>query len=130
MWMFYNPNPIQTQRAGDCAVRAVAKALNTDWEKAYTLLASAGFNMGELMNSNLVITAVLREKGFKKKYPPHDCPDCYTYEEFISKNRKGTFVMFSENHVATAVDGFLYDSWDSSGCTIISVWYKDVEPKF
>ena len=34
MWVEYNPNP-SGRRVGDCAVRAVAKALNVDWETAW-----------------------------------------------------------------------------------------------
>lgn len=130
MFEEYNPNPTKSTRAGDCAVRALAKALNIDWEKAYALLANAGFNMGLIMNANIAITAVLRENGFKKAFPPSDCPDCYTCEEFLQKNPKGTFVMFSNNHVSTGIDGTLFDSWDSSECPIMYVWYKDKEPQF
>lgn len=30
MWTYYNPNPIAV-RVGDCAVRAVAKAIGCGW---------------------------------------------------------------------------------------------------
>ena len=130
MWVQYNPNPTTGRRIGDCAVRAVSKALDTTWEKAFLLLCVNAFNMGDLPNSNNVIASVLRQHGFKRLPLPTDCPDCYTYEEFLEKNPKGTFVLFSDNHVATAVDGILFDSWDSSECPIMYVWYKDKEPQF
>lgn len=41
-WQKYNPNPAG-RSVGDCAVRAIAKALGVDWEKAYTLIAANGF---------------------------------------------------------------------------------------
>lgn len=41
-WQKYNPNPAG-RAVGDCAVRAIAKALGVDWEKAYTLIAANGF---------------------------------------------------------------------------------------
>ena len=50
MWINYNPNPVSA-RVGDCAVRAVAKALNIDWEKAFVLIAANGFIMGDIMAS-------------------------------------------------------------------------------
>ena len=37
MFKEYNPNPV-SRRVGDCAVRAVAKALDIDWETAYQIL--------------------------------------------------------------------------------------------
>lgn len=30
MYIYYNPNPLERKDTGDCAIRAVAKALNTD----------------------------------------------------------------------------------------------------
>lgn len=33
MYQYYNPNPV-ANRTDDCAVRAVAKALNISWEEA------------------------------------------------------------------------------------------------
>lgn len=47
MFVDYNPNPVG-RRVGDCAVRAVARALNTDWETAYTMLVTNGFLMGDM----------------------------------------------------------------------------------
>ena len=44
MWREYNPNPTG-RKVEDCAVRAIAKALNTDWESAYSQLAATGFLM-------------------------------------------------------------------------------------
>ena len=47
-WVYYNPSPAG-RNVGDCAVRAVAKALDTDWETAYALIASAGFAIHDVM---------------------------------------------------------------------------------
>ena len=33
MYEFYEPNPVSSN-VGDCAVRAISKALDIDWEKA------------------------------------------------------------------------------------------------
>ena len=53
MFLEYNPNPAG-RKVGDCSVRAVAKALNTDWETAYLMLASNGFAMGDMPSSDSV----------------------------------------------------------------------------
>lgn len=45
MWTYYNPNPIAV-RVGDCAVRAVAKAIGRKWEDSYLQLALMGLQMG------------------------------------------------------------------------------------
>lgn len=51
MWKKYNPNPTG-RSVGDCAIRAVAKALSITWEEAYALIAANGFAMGDMPSSN------------------------------------------------------------------------------
>ena len=62
MWVKYNPNPAGRQ-VGDCAVRALTKALNIDWETAYTLMSNNGFNMCDMPSSDSVWGATLRQRG-------------------------------------------------------------------
>lgn len=112
MWMMYNPNPTG-RNVGDCAIRAVAKALDIDWEEAFELIAEAAYNMGDMPSSNSVWGAVLRQHGFYRKAIPNSCPDCYTAEDFVLEHPKGIYVLGFGNHVATAKDGILYDSWNS-----------------
>ena len=123
MWREYNPNPV-SRRVGDCSVRAISKALDTDWEKAYIMIAVNGFVMGDVMSSDAVWGAVLRQNGFSKEIIPNSCPDCYTAEDFCNDHPEGVYVLGFGGHVATIVDGVLYDSWDSSNEIPIYVWYK------
>ena len=123
MFTEWNPNPVG-RRVGDCSVRAIAKALDVDWETAYALIASNGFAMGDMPSSNSVWGAVLRQNGFKKQAIPNSCPDCYTFADFARDNPRGTFVLGTGSHVATVVDGNLYDSWNSSDEIPVFVWYK------
>ncbi len=112
MWQYFNPNPVE-RAVGDCAVRAIAAALDIPWEAAYSKLAMNGFLMADMPSSDTVWGAALREAGFTRHTLPDTCPDCYTVGEFANDNPQGTFVIKSENHVATVKDGGLLDSWDS-----------------
>ena len=124
-WMHYDPNPVQPDgRVGDCAVRAVSKALNITWEEAYAKLSLNGYLMGDLPNSDIVWGSVLRAEGFVREVVPNTCPDCYTVEEFCVDHPSGTFVIKSDGHVATVVDGVLYDSWNSEKKIPIYYWTK------
>ena len=123
MWIKYNPNPTG-RNVGDCSVRAVAAALNTDWETAFDLIASAGYNMGDVMSSDSVWGAVLRQNGFYRKSIPDSCPDCYTAADFAADHPRGVYVLGFGGHVATIVDGNLYDAWDSSQEIPQFVWYR------
>ncbi len=120
----YNPNPVG-RKVGDCSVRAIAKALNVSWETSYIMLTMNGFAMGDMPSSDSVWGATLRQKGFKRTSIPSTCPDCYTAEEFCEDHPQGVFVLGFGGHVATAVDGDLYDSWDSSQEAPQFYWYKE-----
>lgn len=123
MWRYYNPNPLG-RSVGDCAVRAVAAALGVDWEAAYSMLASNGYLMGDLPQANSVIAATLRRNGFYKAVIPDTCPDCYTAEMFCEDHPEGVYVLGFGTHVATVIDGELWDSWDSSQEIPIYYFYR------
>lgn len=126
MWIEFNENPTG-RRVGDCAVRAVQVALGIGWEEAYAMICLNGFLMGDMPSSNSVWGSVLREHGFSRAVIPDSCPDCYTVEEFCKDHPKGIYVLGSDGHVATAKDGNLFDSWDSSGCIPQFMWYRKDE---
>ena len=121
----FNNNPTG-RTVGDCAVRAVSVALNTDWETAYLMIAKNGYAMGDMPSSDSVWGAVLRQNGFYRKAIPNSCPDCYTADDFCQDNPHGVFVLGFGGHVATVVDGNLYDSWDSSQEIPVYAWYRKI----
>lgn len=123
MYVHFNNNPAG-RNVGDCAVRAVSKALGVDWETAYLMIVKNGYEMGDMPSSNSVWGSVLRQNGFYRQSIPNTCPDCYTAEDFCRDNPKGVFVLGFGNHVATVIDGKLYDSWQSSNEIPQYVWYK------
>lgn len=129
MFIEYNNNPVG-RRVGDCAVRAVSKALNTSWEAAYLMLAINGLQMGDVMSGNDVIAATLRKNGFRKANVPNTCPDCFTVKDFVELNPTGTFVLGTGTHVVAIDGGQHFDTWDSSDEPILYVWYEDVNPRF
>lgn len=126
MWQEFNNNPTG-RRVGDCAVRAVSVALGIDWENAYARIAANGYMMGDMPSSNSVFGSVLRQNGFYRKTIPNTCPDCYTAEDFCKDHPKGTYVLVFNGHVATVIDGDIYDSWDSSLEIPEYYWYRKNE---
>lgn len=112
-WVYYNPSPAG-RNVGDCAVRAVAKALDVDWETAFALITANAFQMSDMPSSNAAWGSVLRQHGFMRSALPMTCPDCYNAEDFARDHPHGTYVLGFGNHTATVKDGRLFDSWDSS----------------
>lgn len=123
MWIKYNPNPTG-RNVGDCAVRAVAKALDISWEDAYVRVSTNGYAMGDMPSSDSVWGSVLRQNGFYREAIPNNCPDCYTAKDFCKDNPYGVYVLGFGGHVATVVDGDLYDSWNSENEIPVYVWYR------
>lgn len=126
MWIQFNNNPAGRQ-VGDCSIRAISKALGVDWETAYVMVTMNGFSMGDMPSSDSVWGATLRKNGFYRKSIPDSCPDCYTAKDFCEDNPEGVFVLGFGGHVATVVDGNLYDSWDSSNEIPQFYWHRKTD---
>ena len=123
-WIYYNPNPYGRDTI-DCAVRAVAAALDIDWRGAYALIHAQGYGEGDMGPSNGTWGAVLRRHGFRRAIIPNSCPDCYTAEDFCIDNPAGVFVLGFENHTAAVIDGCVWDAWDSTGLCPQYYWYRE-----
>lgn len=50
-YVFFNNNP-SNKRVGDCAVRAVSKAVGQDWTDAYIGLCAEGLALRDMPSSN------------------------------------------------------------------------------
>lgn len=124
MYIEFQNNPCG-RRVGDCAVRALSKALDTTWESAYLMLTINGLQMCDMPSSDSVLGATLRQNGFERHALSNTCPDCYTAEEFCKEFPTGTYVLFFGGHVACVKDGDLYDAWDSSNETPQFYWYRN-----
>lgn len=110
VWRRYENNPCR-RSLGDCAVRAVAVALGVDWYEAYDLLSAEARRQCDMPSSDDVIDDVLARYGFSDPVPAHGV----TAERFCRGHPRGVYVLALSGHVAAAVDGYLYDIWDSSG---------------
>ena len=124
MYIEFNPNPCG-RRVGDCAVRALAKALDITWESAFMKLALNGLQMCDMPSSDSVLGSVLRQNGFERKALSNSYPEDYTAEEFCKEYPIGTHVLFFGGHVACVDSGNLYDAWDSSQEFIQYFWSKE-----
>ena len=123
MWIKYNANPI-SNRVEDCAIRAVAVALDIPWDDAFDLIAQNAKAMGGVMHQNVVFGSVLRQHGFKRYIIPNTCPDCYTIRDFADDHPQGTYVAGTGSHVVAIKDGNYIDTWDSGDEIPIYYWRR------
>ena len=119
---FYNPNP-KNQRVGDCAVRAISKAVGTDWQETYIALCAEGLALRDMPNSNYVWGMFLKKYGFEEHMISSVCPNCITVAEFAKDHPKGRYVLACQAHVVTVINGTYFDTWDS-GNEIVLYYYK------
>lgn len=123
-YAYYNKNPMG-KSVGDCAIRAVSKALGQTWEEAYAGLALEGFFQGDLPNADTVWGTYLRNHGFQRHLIPDECPDCYTVADFAADHPTGTYILsMPGRHVVTVLDGKYWDSWDSGREIPTYYWVK------
>lgn len=123
MWVKFNPNPVG-RSVGDCSVRAVSAALGISWDDAHDLLSESAKLMGDMPSSDSVWGAVLRQNGFNRAAIPNTCPDCYTADDFCRDHPRGVYVLGFGGHVATVIDGDLWDSWNSLKSIPQFYWYE------
>ena len=123
-YVYYCNNPGNI-RVGDCSVRAVSKALNTNWESAYIGLTAEGLNLHDMPSANYVWGLYLRKNGFSQHMIDSVCPACTTVAEFADQHPEGTYVLATQNHVVTVYDGDYCDSWDSGDEVVIYYFEKE-----
>lgn len=126
MFIGYNTNP-SGKRVGDCAVRAIGKALGMMWEDAYISLVTEGFKWHDMPSSNYVWGMLLHRHGFTQHMVENVCPYCISVSEFAKEHPEGIYVLATQNHVVTVVDGDYFDSWDSGDEIVNYYWAKEAE---
>lgn len=124
MYIGFNANP-SGKRVGDCAVRAIGKALGMIWEDAYISLVAEGFKFHDMPSANYVWGMLLHKHGFKQEMINNTCPQCTSVSEFAETHPKGVYVLATDGHVVTSIDGDYYDSWDSGDEIVNYYWYKE-----
>ena len=121
---FYNPNP-KGQRVGDCAIRAISKAVGTSWQDAYISLCAEGLALKDMPNANYVWGNYLKKYGFTEHLISSVCPACTTVREFAKDHPTGRYVLACQNHVVAVINGDYFDTWNSGDEIVIYYYQKE-----
>lgn len=121
MYIFYNPNP-SGLFTDDCTVRAICKALDRDWNDVYLDLCLEGSMLHRMPSASVVWNSYLTKRGFKRFIVPNTCPICYTIKEFAKEHSEGIFIVATDDHVVTIIDGDYYDTGDSGDEIPVYYW--------
>ena len=112
MYIESNNNPLN-KRVGDCVIRAISTAENTEWDEIFLDLMLKSFEMKDIPSSNYVWGTFLKDLGYSRYVIPNTCPNCYTIRDFANDNPIGTFILATGTHVVAVLDGNYIDTWDS-----------------
>lgn len=110
-------------RAGDCAARALAIALQLDYDQAYRLVADTNADFGYSKSARNgvkkdVFHALLTDLGFKW----HPAPVFDGRKAKCSDMPKGTVIARQAHHFVAVIDGVPQDIWDSSNKMVYGYW--------
>lgn len=119
---YFQPNTAHS--CGDCALRAVVKATNSNWYSVFDGLIPVARRMQRMPNDTEVIDAYLKEKGFVwvpiKVEKGESRP---TVAEF-AKNHNETCVIRVSHHLTSSSNGKFYDIWDCGDYSMYGYWIK------
>ena len=111
-WEYFNPNPAGN-RVGDCAVRAICKATDFDWETVFTGLMIQACALSDMPSANYVWGAYLYKRGYRRKLIEQSERYIYTVNDFCIDHPTGTYILCIDGHVVTVQEGKYFDTWDS-----------------
>lgn len=118
-----NVNPLH-HRVGDCAIRAISKALNQDWDTTFIGVSAIGFERKDMPSGNVIWGEYLKNKGFTRHIIPMEYGHDYTVKDFADDHPKGTYILALDGHVVCVKCGNYIDSWDSGHCIPLYYWAK------
>lgn len=124
-YIHFSNNPLG-KNTGDCVIRAISVAENLSWDDAFWKLAQKAYEMGDVLTSNSVWGALLKDLGYVRGVIPNSCPDCYSVREFANEHPQGTYVLGTGTHAVAVVNGDYIDAWQSGNETPIYYFRKEI----
>ena len=106
-------------RQGDCVIRAIAIATETDYKLVWEELCDISKPMGQFPNSDKVFETYLKNRGWKKNKYSKPFPQIKTLQlkQAIVYCRAGY-----GTHLTAIVNGDLNDTWDCRDRIAYSYW--------
>ena len=120
----YNKNP-RNIKASDCAVRAIATALNQSWLQTYNDLCNLGADLCRMPNEPITYERYLKQKGFdKQKMPKREDNTRYTIEEFADElaDVDKVYIISVAKHLTVLRGVTLVDIWNCSYKSVGNYW--------
>lgn len=110
-------------RVGDCAARALAIAMELDYEMAYKLVSDTNADFGYAKSARNgvrkhVFHALLSDLGMTW----HPAPTFAGRKAKCADMPKGVVIARQAHHFVAVIDGVPQDTWDSSDRMVYGYW--------
>lgn len=100
----------------DCFPRAYSLVMDIRWKDAYKELCKSAMEQGYMMDSADFVRNFLDSKfkriPYKEKY----------IGEFAENHPVGRYLITTNNHITTCIEGYVIDTWDCTNREIEYVW--------
>ena len=106
----YKSCKLKKDRTSDCVVRAIAHALEQDYNETFQDLLKLSSELLEMPNSRKCFELYLEEKGWIKNKPMRNSKKRKLRVFEYPKN--GTYIVHTSKHLTCVKDGVLLDTWN------------------
>ena len=111
--------------AGDCVCRAIAIAMNRDYDEVYRELADANKAAGYKKSArNGIMRKVYEDYLNQYGWVWHTAPKFEGRKARHYDMPDGTVIVRMARHVACVIDGVVHDTWDSRRKMVYGYWAK------
>ena len=121
MYKYTNPHP-QGKNVGDCVVRAISTATNSDYME---IRRELNRRKRELRYTSYKDTKFLYDylKGYPRLiFKPIKGEPRIKGSDFTELHPKGNYILKMAGHITTCVDGVILDTWDCSCRSVYTAW--------
>lgn len=122
----YNRHP-QSKTVGDCVVRAISTAFNSDYYETRKNLLNDAHKLGFNHYSDHDFLAKYLKSYEKLSFKAVEGEPRMKLCEFADSHRRGVYVVSVRKHAVAVVNGVILDSWDSSYLTVYNAWKIPVD---
>ena len=116
MYKYYNAN-VHGNFVNDCVIRAISTAEDKSWSETYDDLSRIAKKNGILLDEVRFVEPLL-----DYRYDRVMVYEDETVGDFIERHNKGIYLITMPNHITTAIDGIIYDTFDCRDKILWSVW--------
>ena len=122
-FQYINVNPYKLLTSEDCVVRAIAFALNMEWDDVLICLCNTATINGYMPTQGVVYEKFIKERGFNTVYWANDTSTVQAFADYYPTD---TLLLLMEIegtcHLTCIKNGILYDTTNYLAEEVINAW--------